>query len=237
MSDPEMPQSARQAIASLPDKFSPGVVEHMVTQGQTASQNIQNQIRERTLQERISNDAAKQQNDAIKTNIETEKAKAYEDHQRNTGKQGGGLKVPTAVQTAAATEATKEVFGDSADVNSDDFKSARNSIAARGMQIMEQNKAVNANQAFAMAADEAKKNGEISKSKVPATYATLLGQNLYQKTPPTTKTTFKGQGRTSSEAIPLKAGVKSSDLVEGKFYKNAAGQVAQYSGGHLVPVQ
>lgn len=234
MSDPNMPQSARQAIASLPDKYSPAIVDHMVTQGQTISQKIQNDIRERTLQERIRTDQARESNDALKTTIAQAKADADIAHKNSQQKVGAQNKVPSAADLGAATQATKEAFGEEVDVNSDDFKSARMSIASRGLQIMRDNRAVNADQAFAMAAQEAKQNGEIKDKNIPATYETILGKNLWEKTPAKTVKTFKSQGNTKDAPIKDTGHLSDSDLIEGKYY-DVGGRVYQAKGGKLYP--
>ena len=228
MSDPEMPQSARQAIASLPDKYSPAIVDHMVTQGQTISQKIQNDIRERQLQERIRNDQAKQATDDIKARTAQARAEADIAHKNSQQKVGAQNKVPNAADLGAATQATKEVFGEGADINSDDFKAARMSIASRGLQIMRDNRSVNADQAFAMAAQEAKANGEIEEKTIPATYETILDKNLWEKTPASKKTTFSHKGESSGNAIDF-TGQSKDQLVPGKYYNTSNG-VLQWTG-------
>lgn len=236
MSDPSMPQQARQGIAGLPDKFTPGVVQGIIDHGQTTSQSLQHQIAQANLQERIRSDNLRDNNEQIRNSLAAAKEQATEEHQKAQTKVGAVAGSPTTNDIRAASDAVKEVWGEGYDPTSDEAKQATESVASRGRQIMRDNRAVNASQAFAMAADEAKKNGEISTKTVPATYESIMGHNLWEKTHATTKTGFQSKGNTADAALPIKQGMKDSDIVNGKFY-TYGGKTYQAVDGKLKPVQ
>lgn len=227
MSNPSMPQQARQGIAGLPDKFTPGVVQGIIDHGQTTSQSLQHQIAQANLQERIRSDNLRDNNEQIKNSLAAAKEQAAEEHRTAQAKVGAVAGSPTTNDLRGASDAVKEVWGDGYDPTSDEAKQATESVASRGRQIMRDNRAVNASQAFAMAADEAKKNGEISAKTVPATYETIMGHNLWEKTPAGTKTGFQSKGDTKADALPLPS--DKSDLIKGKWY-TLNGKTEQWTG-------
>lgn len=236
LSDPTLPQQARQGIAMLPDKFTPATVQAIIQHGQTISQQLSHQIQQAGQQEKVRHDTVMENNDALKTQIEQAKAKAAADHAKAQTKVGAVAGSPSTSDLRGAADAVKDVWGEGYDPDSDEAKQASESVASRGRQIMQQNRAVNASQAFAMAADEAKKNGEISAKTVPATYETIMGHNLWEKSPATTRTSFQSKGNTADKAVPINANMKDSDLVSGKFY-TYGGKTYQAVDGKLKPVQ
>jgi hypothetical protein len=237
MSDPNMPQSARQAISMLPEVYSKPIVDHVVQQGQTLSQQMSEQIKQSELSEKIKMDQLKEKNDDIRNTLAAQKEKAYEQHLTSQTKVGAAAKVPSAADLAAAKSATKEAMGTDVDEDSDDFKNANNSIASRGLQIMRDNRAVNADQAFAMAADEAKRSGDFGTKTVEGKYAQILGVNIPgTKKPDTTKQTFTNKGDTQDKPIELHSGMRNSDIIDGKYY-TYNGKTYVGAGGKLKPVQ
>lgn len=237
MSDPSMPQSARQAIASLPSNYSSAIVDHIKTEGMKQSEVLRNQIEQSNLSEKIRMDNLKASNDEVRNNLAAQKEKAQEQHWASQTKVGATAKTPSANDIAFATQATKDAMGPNADENSDDFKNARNSIASRAQQIMRDNRAVNAEQAVNMAAQEAKNSGEIGTTTVAGKYDKILGSATpdFMKSP-TTKATFKEKGDTPRTPVELNATMKDSDLVNGKYY-TYNGKTYQAVDGKLKPVQ
>lgn len=241
MSDPGMPQSARQAIASLPGNYSPAIVDHIKNEGMKQSDALRIQIQQANLQEKIRQDNFRQQDDQVKNTLAQQKEKAQEQHWANQTKVGATQRVPSANDIAYATEATKQAMGPNVDTESDDFKAARNSIAARAQQIMKDNRAVNAEQAVQMAAQEAKNAGEIGNKTTTTGGVTLpLFGTIGAKTQ--TKATFQDKGSTPQQPVDGDKQVKTeSDLVDGKYYTftNKQGQKHTYQaqGGKLNLVQ
>jgi hypothetical protein len=241
MSDPGMPQSARQAIASLPSNYSPAIVDHIKTEGMKQSETLRLQIQQQNLAERIRQDNFRQQDDQVKNTLSEQREKAQEQHWANQTKVGATNKVPSSNDITFATAATKQAMGPDVDTDSDDFKNARNSIASRAQQIMKDNRAVNAEQAVQMAAQEAKNAGEIGDKTTTTGGVTLpLVGTVGAKT--TTKATFQDKGSTPQQPINGDKQVKTeSDLVDGKYYTftNKQGQTHTYQaqGGKLNLVQ
>lgn len=223
MADSTMPQSARQAIASLPEKYSPAIVDHIKNQSMSLSEQAKNQLAQARLAETIRSDNLRNQHNQNMETIQTAREKAYEQHQTNQTKVGGANSSPTSADKDGAAVAIKEVAPE-LDPESPEGMAAIQSVASRGKQIMKDNRAVNAQQAMAMAADEAKKSGEFTSKTIPGKYNKILGDMTpdWMKTS-TTKPSFKQQGDTKESAIPYKQGMTKDDLVKGKIYQTSNG--------------
>jgi hypothetical protein len=232
LSNPDISLRERQNIAQL--QYSPGMVDQIVQHGMTVAQSKQDQLRQLEQQQRAAHERFIEQNDTAKLNLEKARFAAQQ-QKAATGGKVGAVKVPTANDLNNATQATKDVMGPNVDTDSEDFKNAQQSIAARGLQLMSQNRGMNADQAFAQAAQEAKASGELSTVSIPQKYQGILGKlpSWMGNTPASTKTTFKEKGDTKQSAIPLSKGLEP---VDGKFYTHN-GKIYQGQGGKLIQVQ
>lgn len=232
LSNPDISLRERQNIAQL--QYSPGMVDQIVNHGMTVAQSKQDQLRQLEFQQKTAHDNFIEQNDTAKLNLENARFKAQQQRDATRGKVGA-VKVPTANDLNNATQATKDVMGPDVNTDSDDFKNAQQAIASRGLQLMSQNRGLNATQAFAQAAQEAKASGEFSTVSIPQKYQGILGKlpSWMGNTPASTKTTFREKGDTKQSAIPLSKGLEP---VDGKFYTHD-GKIYQGKDGKLVQVQ
>lgn len=241
MSDPGMPQSARQAIASLPGNYSPAIVDHIKMEGMKQADALKAQIEQAKLQEKIRSDNLKAQNDTIRNTLADQKEKAQEKHWADQNKSGATAKTPSAADIQFAKQAVKSAMGANVDEDSDDFKNAADSVAARTQQILRSNRALNAEQATEQAVQEAKNAGEFGDKTTTTGGLTLpLVGTVGAKTKKTA--TFENKGDVRQQPIDGDKQVKTeADLVDGKYYTftNKQGQKHTYQaqGGKLNLVQ
>lgn len=226
LSDPTASPEERQNIANMP--YHPGILDKIREAGMTASQQASQQIKEQELAER------KRVNDlqeAHRQRQDLERAahdRALEQSKATKTKVGAAARAPTETELDNVTQVVKDNMPD-ANVDSPEFDQARRSIAARAAQIVQGNRAVTFPQAAAMAAHEAKKNGEFATITTPDTHAKIFGHNIpFTGSSPETKSAFKEKGAIPDEAIPF-TGQAKSELVSGKFYKTGNG-IMQWTG-------
>lgn len=226
LSDPTASPEERQNIANMP--YHPGLLDKIKEAGMTASEQASAKLKEQEFAEKKRADTALE---AHRTRQELEKTahdRAIEQAKKVQTKIGAAARAPTETQLDNVTQVVKDNMPDVA-VTGPEFDQARRSIAARAAQIVQGNRAVTFPQAAAMAAEEAKKNGEFEKVTSPDTHAKIFGHDIpFTGQSPTTKASFKEKGAIPDDAIPF-TGQAKSELVPGKFYKTANGTM-QWTG-------
>lgn len=226
LSDPTSSPEEKQNISNMP--YHPGILDKIREAGMTASQRATQQLKEQELTERKRVNDLEEMHRQRQDNERAVHNRAMEEREHTQAKVGAAARAPTETQLDNVTKVVKDNMPD-ADVNSPEFDQARRSIAARAAQIVQGNRAVTFPQAAAMAAQEAKKNGEFTIITTPDTHAKIFGHNIpFTGSSPEEKASFKERGAIPDEAIPF-TGQPKSDLVPGKFYKTGSG-VMQWTG-------
>lgn len=226
LSDPTASPEERQNIANMP--YHPGVLDKIKEAGLTASQQATAKLKEQEMAEKKRVDDLQESHRQRQDLERTAHDRAIEQAKKVQTKVGAAAHAPTETQLDNVTQVVKDNMP-GVDVSGPEFDQARRSIAARAAQIVQGNRAVTFTQAAAMAASEAKKNGEFEKVTSPDTHAKIFGHNIpFTGQSAATKTSFKEKGAIPDEAIPF-TGQAKSELVPGKFYKTGNG-VMQWTG-------
>lgn len=226
LSDPTASPEERQNIANMP--YHPGILDKIKEAGLTASQQATAKLKEQEMLEKKRVDDLQESHRERQDLERTAHDRAIEQAKKVQTKVGAASRAPTETQLDNVTQVVKDNMP-GVDVSGSEFDQARRSVASRAAQIVQGNRAVTFTQAAAMAADEAKKNGEFEKVTSPDTHAKIFGHNIpLTGQSAVTKTSFKEKGAIPDEAIPF-TGQAKSELVPGKFYKTANGTM-QWTG-------
>lgn len=230
LSSPWITPEEKRNLANL--SYNPDTVDAINRAGMNSSQQATAKIKQLELDEKrrknALDDARKDADQARKDAHEA----AWEKHQDAIKKAGASEKAPSKADLHSAGVALKGVAPEM-DEDSNDFMRAQQSIASRAQQIVSSNKAVTFDQAVNMAANEAKKNGEISTEKTPDTRVSIFGHGIPGTgKAPEDKVTFKGKGIDTANAIPLSKDAKESDLINGRYY-SYNGKTYQVQDGKL----
>lgn len=227
LADPSSTPQERQNLSDM--QYQPGIMSKIQQRGMTSSQQAMDQLRRQQEQDRLAKEGADEERkdrDEARKNAHED---AYEKHLATQTKVGATAKAPTTADFKSAVPIIANTLGmkeDDESLNTSDptdpkkFSQATPavvSIVSRAKQIAESNKAITYPEAVAQAASEAKANGEIT---IKTVKGGMFGSDK-------TSTTFSQKG---TKVAPLPLPKNKSDLIPGKYYVGANGQVEQWSG-------
>lgn len=234
LSDPMASPEERQNVANM--QYRDGIMDTIANAGMTASQQAAMKLRELNTHSIIERRNFLNNKDR-RTLAERRRHNIAMENRRTTQRKVGAKPVTIKEQAITAPIVQSyiaEQTQGSGEIPTEKLQNITVQVAGMAKQIAKNNTAVTYEQAVNIALQKLKENGLLDIETPEDTRHTLMGIPLGSAPTPTVE--LSNEGNTAQDPIPF-TGQKRGELIQGRFYKNAKGVVAQWTGDGFQPVQ